>query len=103
VAISKRLLAKEWLIFLAMFPLGFPACLFLGYYWENFRNDYFPTSYLYAHSLTGDTAFDAFWNDGFGLGNGWSLALWFTPYLAVTILRSVYWSIKTLRGKEAKV
>jgi hypothetical protein len=101
VQMSKRSIAREWLLFLALLPLGFASCLFLGYYWENFRTAYFSTYFLDHHHGKGDyPAYDAFWNDAFGLGNLWTLALWLVPYLIVVFIRSVWWSIKTLSTKH---
>jgi len=79
VKISKHIAAREWLIFLALFLLGLPACFFLGDYYR-----YYP--YPYSH----------FWNEAFGLSKAWSLALWLLPYLFVTLWRLTWWSIKAV-------
>jgi len=98
--ISKFTLAREWLFFLMVFPLGFPACFFLGYYSGEFRHAYFTTSYLSHHNVNPNWSYDAFLKDAFGLGSLQSLARWFVPYLAVMVLRSIYWSINTLRARK---
>jgi hypothetical protein len=77
--ISKHSVAREWLIFLAVLPLGFATCFLLGYYAE--ERFYGP--------------YDKFWNDGFGLDSDWSL-LWLVPYLAVTLWRLTWWSINAV-------
>lgn len=69
---NKRTIAREWLLFLAMLPLGFPACLLLG-----FQSD-----------------FDYFWNWGFGFVQGWSWLLWLLPYILALLIRSIVWAIK---------
>jgi len=80
VHVSKPTMAREWLIFLPLFALGGLVSFFGAYYKD-----------------TGLSAsYDAFWNDTFGLARGWSLFLWFLPYLAVTLIRSIWWSIRTL-------
>ncbi len=102
--ISKRSVAREWLIFLALFPFGFGSCYFLGYHRTNFRDLYFSRSFFSRHWNMGNapynTPWDAFWNDAFGLTNLQSLALWLVPYFAVTVFRSISWSIKMLNAKE---
>jgi hypothetical protein len=108
VALSKRSVAKEWLIFIALFPIGSVSCFFLGYYSQGFRDSYFSRSFLRTHSppflsdsgdhwLGGASPFDRFWNDAFGLANVETLLLWLVPYFIVTLLRSIAWSIRTLR------
>lgn len=86
--VSKRSVAREWLIFLLLFCLGVPASFFLGYYHPPFRG------YYWVHSSYGSYA--DFWNHGLGLDSPWSLATWLVPYLAVILIRSIWWSIKTL-------
>jgi uncharacterized protein DUF6804 len=80
--VSRRTVAREWLIFLAVLPLGFATCFFLGFYREE------------PFSLSG--AYDDFWNAHFGLGRAPSLALWLAPYLTLILIRSILWSISTL-------
>ena len=86
--ISKRAIAREWLIFLLLFPLGGFTCYYLGYAWYSFRTS------SYRHYRAG---FDDFRNDAFGLTNIQSLALWLVPYLAIGLLRSIAWAIRTLK------
>ena len=100
---SKRAIAKEWLIFLLLFPLGGFTCYYLGYAWYNFRTSYFSQFYLTHHSLRHYRQdFDDFWNDAFGLTNIQSLALWLVPYLAIGLLRSIAWAIRTLKNTGAR-
>jgi uncharacterized protein DUF6804 len=88
--VSRRTVAREWLIFLAVLPLGFATCFCLGFYRED------------PSSLSG--AYDAFWNANFGLGRIPSLALWLAPYLTLTLIRSIIWSISTLwPGRSLKL
>lgn len=87
--VSRRTVAREWLIFLATLPLGFATCFFLGFYREE------PSDL--------SRAYDYFWNAHFGLGSVSSLALWLAPYLALTAIRSILWSVNTLwRGRNLK-
>jgi hypothetical protein len=74
--VSRLAVAREWLIFLAILPLGFVTCFFLGYYREE------PSDLSRAYY---------FWNAHFGLGSVSSLALWFAPYLALMLVRSILW------------
>jgi hypothetical protein len=89
--ISKRAVAREWLVFLALLPLGWAVCFYLEYY---------PRARLlayYGYNLR--QTYDDFWNDHFGLTKWHTLSLWLLPYLAVTLIRSVWWAIKTLTAK----
>jgi hypothetical protein len=98
----KRLMAREWLIFLALFPLGFLSCFILGYYWTGFRFAYFSHAFLNDHEIFNSAAtFDAFWNDIWGLTHFPTLCLWLVPYLALSLIRSVRWSIKILSRPAA--
>ena len=97
VPISKRAIAREWLIFILLFPLGGFTCYYLGYACSNFRTSYFGHYYFrQGHPYRAD--FDDFWNDVFGLANIQSLALWLIPYLGIGLLRSIAWSITTLKN-----
>jgi hypothetical protein len=100
--ISKRQIAREWLIFLALFPFGFASCFLLGYYWSLFRTNYFSAFYL-RHHYVGHYPYDDFWNDAFGLVDRQTLALWFVPYLAVTLVRSILWSIGILKPEPGQI
>jgi len=87
--ISRQTVAREWLIFLAVLPLGFVASFFLGFYREE------PSDL--------SRAYDDFWNAHLGLGSASSLALWLAPYLALTLIRSILWSISALwPGRSVK-
>jgi hypothetical protein len=87
--VSRRVIAREWLIFLTVLPLGFATCFFLGYY------------RLQPTGLIG--AYDTFWNKTFGLGSPSSVGLWLLPYLALTLIRSILWSVGTLwRGRSLR-
>jgi len=100
MGISRRTLAKEWLIFLALLPFGALACYLLGYYWP-FHDVFGAFSALdlgYRRYNRVSSPFDEFWNDAFGLAHFQTLLLWLIPYLAVAILRSIWYSIKTLRN-----
>src|SRR6266446_5183479 len=88
--VSKRTVAREWLIFLLLFPVGLPACFFLGYYHPPARG----YGINWAHHTF--ASYDDFWNAGLGLNNPWSLATWLAPYLVLMLIRSIWWSIKTL-------
>lgn len=96
--VSKRAIAREWLIFLLVFPLGGFSCYYLGYAWSNFRTSYFSHSYFRQSHHSYHADFDDFWNDAFGLTNIQSLELWLIPYLAIALLRSITWSIATLKN-----
>jgi hypothetical protein len=84
--ISKARIAREWLIFLGTLPLGFLTCFFLRYFLEHW-GDPAPLS----------NAFNGFYYQHFGLGRVSSLPLWFAPYLALVLIRSVIWSVSTVR------
>jgi len=84
--ISKTRIAREWLIFLGTLPLGFGTCFFFKYF-LSFWGAPAPLS----------NAFDGFYYDHFGLGGASSLALWFAPYVALTLIRSVLWSVSTVK------
>jgi len=47
-------------------------------------------------------SFDEFWNEGLGLfsHNAWAVSMWLLPYIAVTLLRSIFWSIEVLRSED---
>jgi hypothetical protein len=47
--------------------------------------------------LTLSDAYDRFWNSHFGFANPSSVALWITPYFVLTFVRSILWSVGTLR------
>src|SRR5712692_1039581 len=100
MAISERTLAREWLTFLALLPLGAISCFLLGYESRDFRHLYFSAyfshhhvspDYWHTYHSPGYSPFDIFWNDAFGLTNFQTLALWLLPYLAFTIIRSISW------------
>lgn len=105
--LSKHFIAREWLIFLALFPFGGVFCFWLGYHWLGFRELYFSESFLNQHSSPlfptsvgwqeRYSPFSVFWNDAFGLKNMETLLLWLIPFLVVTLLRSIAWAIKILR------
>ncbi len=101
--ISKRALAREWLIFIALFPFGALTCFILGYYWTPFTYAYFTFAFFHTHPMpygdSGLTPLDAFQRDFLGLMGLPTLLLWFVPYFAVTIVRSLWWAIKTLTAK----
>jgi hypothetical protein len=88
----KRIIAREWLIFLMFLPFGFPAAFFLGYF--------APRPYTLHHVLYlqhfSYSGYDEFWNHGFGLNNPWSLLTWLVPYLAVQLGRSIWSSLRLL-------
>jgi len=84
------------LLFLALLPLGFVSCFLLGYYFDGFRQAYFALFGISRPLAHYPTDYDAFWNDAFGLRHFGTLTLWLVPYLAVTLLRSIRWSIKAL-------
>jgi hypothetical protein len=93
VKVSKRTVAREWLIFLQLFAVGGFVCY----------------AYCYSGSSRYYNAFDRFWNDGFGfhrmhgLYHDWFPAfVWFVPYLGLTLVRSVWWSIKTLAAPRIR-
>jgi hypothetical protein len=101
VKVSKRAIAREWLIFLVLLPFGSIACYYFGYGWSpaSLRGrTNIPMSW-YRSSLP---SFDEFWNEGLGLfsHNVWTISMWLLPYIAVTLLRSIFWSIKALRAKD---
>ena len=86
--------------FLALLPLGALACYFLAYHWP-FYDEFRAFSALnigWRRYNQISSAFDEFWNDGFGFAHLQTLALWLIPYLVVAILRSVWHSVKTLRN-----
>src|SRR2546430_783639 len=89
----KRAVAREWLIFLALLPLGGFVCFIY----------YFSHPSVYA-------PFDNFWNEGFGFhririhysrgqheAHEWFPAfLWFTSYLGLMFVRSIIWSVRAI-------
>jgi hypothetical protein len=89
---QKQTLAREWLTFLALLPLGAISCFVLGYESRNFRHSYFSASFLDSHvspdygayHSPGYSPFDVFWNQAFGLTNFQTIALWLLPYLLQT-------------------
>jgi hypothetical protein len=88
--ITKRTVAREWLLFLGLFCLGCPCSFFIGYVtWTNY----------YLH-FSRYRDFDDFWNHRYGLGHLSWAATWLVPYLTVMLVRSVWWSLKMLRGKS---
>jgi hypothetical protein len=88
--VSRRTVAREWLLFMAVLPLGFVASFFLGFYREE------PSDL--------SRAYDDFWNAHLGLDSASSLALWLAPYLALTLIRSILWSVSTLwPGRSLKL
>src|SRR5206468_288422 len=101
---SKRAIAKEWLIFILLFPLGSFTCYALAYHIPFYSTfDMFAAREVavkwYYHT---DSPFDAFWNDGFGLRHFETFVLWLVPYLAVGLLRSILWSFRILRRRNDK-
>jgi hypothetical protein len=66
VKISKRTVAREWLIFVLFFGVGFIPSIFIA-------------------------------KSAGGISGAEALFLWFALYLTVQLLRSIWWSIKTLR------
>jgi hypothetical protein len=94
VQVSKRWIAREWLIFLTLLALDGFVSFFGEYYHDN------PAFYKGGTVNDADTAFSAsygvLWNETFGLTRAWPLFLWFLPYLAVMLIRSISWSIKAL-------
>jgi hypothetical protein len=95
VRVSKSAVAGEWLIFLPLFALGGFVSFFGAYYHDN------PSFYGSFKDTGLSASYDAFWNDTFGLARAWSLFLWFLPYLAVTLIRSIWWSIRALSGDRS--
>ena len=97
----KLVLAREWLIFVLLLPVGGIACFV---YYQASEHHYPP--------------FDEFWNDGFGfikIVRNWHygqrgqiiqsathdwfpVLLWISPWLAVLFLRSLIWASKTLKS-----
>jgi hypothetical protein len=82
---AKAIIAREWLVFLPLFALGGVLC-YLSYFYQS----YYPDHY------------ESFWDDYFGFhpqrhsnAHGAGL-LWFVPYVAVMLARSVYSAIKAL-------
>jgi hypothetical protein len=107
VKVSKRTVAREWLIFLPLFVLGGIISFFVAYYWNGKPFD--PYRVL---QLTLRDSYDAFWNDWFGFNcsncgagfnRAWPIFLWFAPYLSVMLVRSIWWSIKMLRSLPLEV
>jgi hypothetical protein len=87
--VSKRNIAREWLIFLACLPFGFPVCFWMGYCY----------GYGYLHASTHEL-FDWFWNTGWGLYKGRTLIFWFLPYFAVSVIRSIFCAVRALHSPE---
>jgi len=86
---TKATIAREWLVFLPLFALGGAAAFFSRYY---------PHGYGYNFG-----GWDGFWNDLFGFhprrsssGAPHAWFVWFIPYLAVMLARSVYGAMKAL-------
>jgi hypothetical protein len=81
--ISKRSIAREWLIFVVVEGICFSGALswYYSYYgWQH--------NWRYW--------FDEFWNDM----TSFPLSAWLVgPYILLTLLRSVYWSLKALTTK----
>jgi hypothetical protein len=101
VKVSKRTVAREWLIFLPLFVLGGIISFFVAYYWNGVTPG---DPYRVLQPPLRDS-YDAFWNDSFGFNCSpkpyfdpdLPRYLWFAPYLGVMLIRSIWWSIKTLR------
>lgn len=96
MTIPKRVIAREWLIFLACFLFGgTPAAFWFGYY--------VPSEWLVEH---GDqnlhSIFHQFCNGMFGIGQLDILSIWFVPYFTVTVMRSIFWATNALRSAEIR-
>jgi len=93
-----RVLAREWLIFLLLLPLGFPTAFLLGY-WQLYA-PYRHNPYFIHLRYDG---FDDFWNHALGWDSPWAIAAWFVPYVAVLLIRSVWSSVKlVLQSKRTR-
>ena len=88
--ISRRTIAREWLIFLACFPFGFVTCFWLRFYVPH-------ASELSQYQYSPREFFDWYYNIAFGLKNWGSLAYWLIPYGAVSVVRSIFWATRVLR------
>jgi len=93
VKVDKRTLAREWLIFLGVVSVSVLASL-ISYYWK----------YREGMTYSGDPVvyswFDEWWTDMVRVpGHRFKyLTPWLLyPYLLLTFLRSIWWSINTLR------
>jgi hypothetical protein len=82
---NKKLLAREWLIFLSLFIIGFfstPLIYFNGFYYGYHYYSRFYVFIAHLHS-------PYYWLET------WLAVL--APYLAVQIVRSVIWSIRSIK------
>jgi hypothetical protein len=86
VKVSKRTVAREWVIFLLLFAVGGFVCCSVYY-----------------------NRFDHFWNEGFGFHrmqgryHDWfPVFVWFVPYFGFMLIRSIWWSIKTLAAPRSQ-
>ena len=84
--VNKRIIAREWLYFLALFIIGLiivPNILYL----------------MLGEKATLNEFYDGLVDKNDALG-GWAFV--FAPYIITQIIRSIIWSINTLQKQKEK-
>ena len=100
MAISRRSIAREWLIFVVLFLTGGIICFSFRYYQTPYvRADAY--THLVEHLGGLQPALYSFWNHLFGFDKFRDAILWFWPYIIITFLRSIGWAVRLLsRGND---